>query len=243
MKYDHIIDKAKRYHELAKVVDAVALAKWEGSFELEYTHESTAIEGNTLSLMETKVVLEDGISVGGKHLREIFEVVNHKKAYDFIKGRIADKEPLTEAMVKDIHSILMENIFAGGFYRNVNVRITGAAHIPPDPDEAYRQMKNFFADLSWRYQDDPVTLAAWTHAEFVKIHPFIDGNGRTSRLIMNYQLLLNGLVSVSIPKLDRLEYFRYLEEYAVNGAIDPFADYVARLEERRLDDFLQLYGK
>lgn len=243
MKYDHIIDKAKRYHELAKAVNAVALAKWEGNFELEYTHESTAIEGNTLSLMETKVVLEDGISVGGKHLREIFEVVNHKKAYDFIKGRIADKEPLTEAVVKDIHSILMENIFAGGFYRNVNVRITGAAHIPPDPDEAYRQMKNFFADLSWRYQDDPVTLAAWTHAEFVRIHPFIDGNGRTSRLIMNYQLLLNGLVSVSIPKLDRLEYFRCLEEYAVNGAIDPFADYVARLEERRLDDFLQLYGK
>lgn len=104
-------------------------------------------------------------------------------------------------------------------------------------------MKNFFADLSWRYQDDPVTLAAWTHAEFVRIHPFIDGNGRTSRLIMNYQLLLNGLVSVSISKLDRLEYFRCLEEYAVNGAIDPFADYVARLEERRLDDFLQLYGK
>lgn len=193
--------------------------------------------------METKVVLEDGISVGGKHLREIFEVVNHKKAYDFIKGRIADKELLTEAVVKDIHSILMENIFAGGFYRNVNVRNTGAAHIPPDPDETYRQMKNFFADLSWRYQDDPVTLAAWTHAEFVRIHPFIDGNGRTSRLIMNYQLLLNGLVSVSIPKLDRLEYFRCLEEYAVNGAIDPFADYVARLEERRLDDFLQLYGK
>lgn len=148
MKYDHIIDKAKRYHELAKEVNAVALAKWEGSFELEYTHESTAIEGNTLSLMETKVVLEDGISVGGKHLREIFEVVNHKKAYDFIKVRIADKEPLTEAVVKDIHSILMENIFAGGFYRNVNVRITGAAHIPPDPDKAYRQMKNFSADLS-----------------------------------------------------------------------------------------------
>jgi len=243
MKYDHIIDKAKRYHELAKEVNAVALAKWEGSFELEYTHESTAIEGNTLSLMETKVVLEDGISVGGKHLREIFEVVNHKKAYDFIKVRIADKEPLTEAVVKDIHSILMENIFAGGFYRNVNVRITGAAHIPPDPNEAYRQMKNFFADLSWRYQDDPITLAAWTHAEFVRIHPFIDGNGRTSRLIMNYQLLLNGLVSVSIPKLDRLEYFRCLEEYTVNGAIDSFADYVARLEERRLDDFLQLYGK
>ncbi len=242
MKYDYIIAKAKKYYELVQTVNATALAKWEDSFELEYTHESTAMEGNTLSLMETKVVLEDGISVGGKHLREIFEVVNHKKAYDFIKARIAGEEPLTESTVKDIHSILMENIFAGGFYRNVNVRITGAAHTPPAPDEAYRQMKNFFADLSWRYKDDPITLAAWTHAEFVRIHPFIDGNGRTSRLLMNYQLLANALVSVSVPKLDRLEYFRYLEEYAVNGNIEPFADYVARLEEKRLDDFLQLYG-
>lgn len=241
MRYENIIEKAELYQKQMKQVNSVAVAKWEANFEVEYTHESTAIEGNTLSLLETKVVLEDGLSVGGKHLREIFEVVNHQKAYEFVKGKIAEGQLLDEPTVKDIHSILMENIFAGGFYRNVNVRITGAQHIPPEPNEAYRQIKNFFADLTWKYKDDPITLAAWTHAEFVRIHPFIDGNGRTSRLIMNYQLLAHKLVPVSIPKLDRLEYFKRLEEYALSGNIEPFADYVAGLEEKRLDEFLEMY--
>ena len=241
MRYENIIKKAELYQEHMKQVNSIAVAKWEANFEVEYTHESTAIEGNTLSLLETKVVLEEGLSVGGKHLREIFEVVNHKKAYEFVKGKIAEGQLLDEPTVKDIHSILMENIFAGGFYRNVNVRITGAKHIPPEPNEAYRQIKNFFADLTWKYKDDPITLAAWTHAEFVRIHPFIDGNGRTSRLIMNYQLLAHKLVPVSIPKLDRLEYFKRLEEYALSGNIEPFADYVAELEEKRLDEFLEMY--
>ena len=241
MRYENIIKKAELYQEHMKQVNSIAVAKWEANFEVEYTHESTAIEGNTLSLLETKVVLEEGLSVGGKHLREIFEVVNHKKAYEFVKGKIVEGQLLDESTVKDIHSILMENIFAGGFYRNVNVRITGAQHIPPEPNEAYRQIKNFFADLTWKYKDDPITLAAWTHAEFVRIHPFIDGNGRTSRLIMNYQLLAHKLVPISIPKLDRLEYFKRLEEYALSGNIEPFADYVADLEEKRLDEFLDMY--
>lgn len=239
MKYQAILDKAKKYRQLVKQVDDLALQNWEAAFEIEYTHESTAIEGNTLSLMETKVVLEDGVSVGGKKLREIYEIVNHRKAYRFIKQRIAEGEKLDEATVKDIHAILMENIFAGGFYRNVNVRITGAAHTPPEPEEAYRQIKNFFADLDWKYQDDQITCAAWTHAEFVRIHPFVDGNGRTSRLIMNYQLMKNGLLPVSVPDVQRLEYFKCLEEYAVNGNIEPFADFVAAMEEKRLDDLLK----
>lgn len=239
MKYQAILDKAKKYRQLVKQVDDLALQNWEAAFEIEYTHESTAIEGNTLSLMETKVVLEDGVSVGGKKLREIYEIVNHRKAYRFIKQRIAEGEKLDEATVKDIHAILMENIFAGGFYRNVNVRITGAAHTPPEPEEAYRQIKNFFADLDWKYQDDQITCAAWTHAEFVRIHPFVDGNGRTSRLIMNYQLMKNRLLPVSVPDVQRLEYFKCLEEYAVNGNIEPFADFVAVLEEKRLDDLLK----
>ncbi len=242
MKYQSILDKAEKYRKLSADVDSLALKNWEDAFEIEYTHESTAIEGNTLSLMETKVVLEDGISVGGKKLREIYEVVNHRKAYRFIKEKIAEGKKLDEATVKDIHAILMENIFAGGFYRNVNVRITGAAHTPPEPQEAYKQIKNFYADLEWRRKDDPITYAAWTHAEFVRIHPFIDGNGRTSPLIMNYQLMMSGLVPVSVPQAARLEYFKCLEEYAVNGNIEPFADFVAGLEEKRLDELLKNFN-
>ena len=239
MKYERIIEKAKKYRELVSSLDSLVVQNWETAFEVEYTHDSTAIEGNTLSLMETKVVLEDGISVGGKHLREIYEVINHRKAYRYIKEKIAAGYELDESIVKDIHCILMENIFAGGFYRNVNVRITGAAHTPPEPQEAYHQLKNFYADLTWRSKEDPITFAAWTHAEFVRIHPFVDGNGRTCRLIMNYQLLSKGLLPISIPKTERLEYFQKLEEYALTGNIEPFADYVAKLEEARLGELLR----
>lgn len=238
MKYQDILDKAALFQKNKGNIDPLVLLNWESAFEVEYTHDSTAIEGNTLTLMETKVVLDDGISVGGKMLREIYEVVNHRNAYRYVKQRIAERKALDEATVKDIHSMLMEHIFSGGYYRDQNVKITGAQHVPPEPNEMYRQVKNFFADLPWRYKDDPITLAAWTHAEFVRIHPFVDGNGRTSRLIMNYQLMHNGLLSVSIPKLDRLEYFRRLEEYALTGNVEPFADYVAALEERKLDEVL-----
>jgi len=116
------------------------LNSFEKSFDIDYTHNSTAIEGNTLSLIETKAVLEDGISIGGKPLREIYEVVNHDKAFSYVKNCINKNEPLTENTIKDIHNILMENIFtklSGGVYRNSGVRITGASHTPPEPNEMY----------------------------------------------------------------------------------------------------------
>ncbi len=239
MKYAAILEKAERYRILSASADPMALQNWEQAFEIEYTHESTAIEGNTLTLMETKIVLEDKISVGGKNLREIYEVVNHLRAYRFIKDKISEGRLLDEKTVKDIHQLLMDNIFPGGYYRNVNVRITGASHTPPAPEEAFRQVKNFFADLQWKRSTvDPITYAAWTHAEFVRIHPFIDGNGRTCRLMMNYQLMSSGLLPLSIPKEIRLEYFRCLETYAEEGSIEPFADFIAALEDKRLDELL-----
>lgn len=238
MDYERILEKLNKYNCISQEVDEAALLNWEKAFEIEYTHESTAIEGNTLTLMETKVVLEDAISVGGKQLREIYEVVNHRKAYKLIKSKLKDGGLLSEELVKDIHAQLMENIFQGGFYRNVNVRITGAGHRPPDPSEAFRQMKLFLADMEWRSKGNPLEYAAWTHAEFVRIHPFVDGNGRTSRLIMNYQLIRNGFLPVSVPKTERLEYFLALEEYATKGNIQPFVEYVAKLEERRLDELI-----
>ena len=112
-----------------------------------FSHNSTAIEGNTLTLMETKVTLEDGISVGGKELREIYEVVNHKKAYRYVKRCIAEGKVLDEHIVKDIHAILTENIIVGGIYRNQEVRISGAGHVPLVGNDMYVQIKNFYDDL------------------------------------------------------------------------------------------------
>jgi Fic family protein len=133
----------------------------------------------------------------------------------------------------------MTNILTGGVYRNTAVRITGAAHKPPVPSEMYRQIKAFFADLPMKAYN-AVELAAYTHAEFVKIHPFEDGNGRTSRLLMNYQLMSNGFLPIAIKKAQRLEYFGTLEAYAVDDDLEPFTEMIAKLVEERLLEYLAI---
>lgn len=240
MLYEMLSRKKEQLNNIRSRIPKEALASYEKSFEIEYTHHSTAIEGNTLTLIQTKVILEDGVSVGGKSLREVYEVVNHAKAFSYVKKCIAEDRPLEETIVKEIHATLMENILVGGVYRDVEVRITGAGHKPPTPNEMYRQVKDFYADLPRRSEGDAIEFAAWTHAEFVRIHPFVDGNGRTSRMLMNYQLMRNGFLPVSIAKESRLEYFDALEAYAVNGDLKPFADMIAMLEERRLDEYLSI---
>ena len=241
MDYQQLLRKKEQYCRCRVFIPEYTLNTFEQAFEIEYTHNSTAIEGNTLSLIETKVLLEDGISIGGKVLREIYEAVNHRKAYHYVKECIEKGMPLDEGKVKDIHALLMENIQVGGVYRDVQVYISGARHMPPPPSLMYRLVKVFYADLYWKGKElNQVELAAWTHAEFVKIHPFTDGNGRTSRLIMNYQLMANGFAPVSIAKENRLDYFNTLEIYAIEGNITPFAEMIAELEEQQLDRYLSM---
>lgn len=240
MDYKMLLQLKNAYDKKRAELPDEVLSGFDNSFNIEYAHNSTAIEGNTLTLIQTKAIIEDGLSVGGKMLREIYEVANHAKAFAYVQNRVADGKPLDENTVKDIHALLMENIQVGGVYRNVEVRITGAGHKPPVPSEMYRQIKNFFADLPYKTDLNAIELAAWTHAEFVRIHPFTDGNGRTSRMIMNYQLLSNGFLPVSIAKENRLEYFEALETYAVDGNLTPFAEMIAELEQNRLKEYISI---
>ncbi len=241
MDYNTLIDKRNRYQAGRGSLPELTAETFERAFEISYTHNSTAIEGNTLTLIETKLVLEDGIAVGGKELREIYEQVNHRRAYRYVKQCVEEGKPLTEEIVKNIHQMLMENIMPGGIYRDVNVYISGARHTPPEPLEMYRQVKDFYLDLEWKADDlNPIELAAWTHAEFVRIHPFRDGNGRTSRLLMNYQLMANGFPAIDIAKESRLEYFNTLEAYAVEDDLTPFTEMIANLVEQRLNQYLRM---
>ncbi len=241
MNFIKIQEKKLKYEQNKHKISPITLSSYEKDFELTFTHNSTAIEGNTLTLMETKVVLEDGVAIGGKELREIYEVINHKKAYGYVKKCIAEKKPLDENIVKDLHAMLTENIIIGGIYRNEEVRISGAGFTLPSGNEMYMQIKIFYDELKIKEKElNPIELAAWSHAEFVRIHPFVDGNGRTSRLNMNYQLLLNGYLPISIAKENRLDYYNALEQYAVTGDLSVFADFVAELEEVQLDEYISL---
>ncbi|MDU2242459.1 MAG: Fic family protein [Paenibacillus sp.] len=242
MDYARILRKKERYDQAKDKIPEITVKSYVQAFELEFTHNSTAIEGNTLTLLETKVVLEEGQSVGGKQLREIYEVVNHHKAYQYVKSCISQNRTLDEAIIKDIHAMLMNHIMIGGIYRNVEVYISGAGHTPPVPNEMFRQVKDFYYDLAGK-SFNAIELAAWTHAEFVRIHPFADGNGRTSRLLMNYQLMTHGFLPVSITKESRLEYFNALDAYGVHRDLEPFIDMIAALEEQQLDRYLGMIDR
>ncbi len=162
----------------------------ENDFQIKYIYNSNAIEGNTLTLKETKVVLE-GITIGGKTLREHFEVINHAETILYIEDMVKNKEELSEYVIKSIHSLILKNIDNdnAGKYRNQNVIISGAEHIPPDYVLVQDKMEEFINWYKTCSNIHPVLKAAKLHVDFVGIHPFIDGNGRVSRLIMNLELL------------------------------------------------------
>lgn len=227
------------YRENKNTLPQDVIKNYESNFEIKFAHNSTAIEGNTLTLMETKLLLEDKISIGGKDLREIYEVTNHQKAYEYMKKCISEDKNFDENIVKYIHQILMENIIAGGIYRSVNVYIPGASHETPNSGDMYEQIKFLYFDLKNKKIIDPIELAAWTHAEFVRIHPFIDGNGCTSRLIMNYQLMKNNLLPVSVPKELKYEYIQALDKYATTRNVSDFKGFIEKLEEAELDRYIQ----
>lgn len=150
---------------------------------IRFTYHSNAIEGNTLTMSETKAVLEDGITIGGKSLKEHLEAVGHSHAIDYMEALVQKDEALTERTLKEIHNLILRNIDGAnaGTYRRMNVLISGAGHIPPPAERVLEKMEAFFR---WygaaRGALHPVEFAARVHADFVNIHPFKDGNGRTA---------------------------------------------------------------
>ena len=202
------------------------------AFDIEYTYESNKIEGNTLTLQETALVIEKGLTIGGKSLNEHLEAINHAYAIDFIKELAQKNEPITEHNLLQIHSLILQGIdnANAGKYRNVQVMISGAKHIPPQPYLVPKEMENLFI---WYNENKdklhPIELSAEMHERLVTIHPFIDGNGRTSRLLMNLILLQNGF-PIAILKGDtesRLRYYSALETAQTEGNKKPFIKLIA----------------
>lgn len=198
---------------------------------VEWTYNSNAIEGNTLTISETKVVLE-GITIGGKSLVEHLEILNHRDAILFIEKLVQDNEPLSEWNIRNIHALVLKGIddYNAGKYRTGNVVISGAVHIPPK----HYEIKNLMELLIVEYHQSwpayhPVVRAALLHGELVKIHPFMDGNGRTARLLLNFELLKNGYNPIIIQNKDRVMYYDALDQAHTTMNYGPFLNLVAEL--------------
>ena len=235
------IDTLKAALDAARPLPIHTAASLRDKLALEWTYHSNAIEGNTLTLRETKVVLE-GITVGGKSLREHFEVTNHRDAILYVEEIVARNEALSEWQIKNIHSLVLKGIdeSEAGRYRRENVVITGASTTPPGFLHLAEEMA---AMLEWHQHAAPahsVQRAAELHTRFVKIHPFIDGNGRTGRLLLNFELMKAGYPPAIIRKEDRLAYYDALDIACVSGAYDDITQLVAEAVQRSLSTYLDL---
>ncbi|QXM05505.1 Fic family protein [Crassaminicella indica] len=238
----------KRIEEKKKLLDShrplpeYTVKSIRESLLLEWTYNSNAIEGNTLTLMETKVVLE-GITVGGKTLREHLEIVNHKEAILYVEEIVQNKESLSEWQIKNIHRLVLKGISDkyAGTYRDQDVIISGATHTPPNFLSVPEEMKKL---ITW-YKTDaqklhPIERAAYLHGIFVGIHPFIDGNGRTARLLLNLELMKNGYPPIVIRNENRIDYYNSLDKANSTDDYTDFIKLVAVEVERSLDLYLNL---
>ncbi|KZE79060.1 Fic family protein [Paenibacillus elgii] len=237
-----LIDEKKRQLDQKRPLPTHTLRSIREHLIVNWTYHSNAIEGNTLTLSETKVALE-GITIGGKTIKEHLEVINHKEAILYVEDIVRRQEPLSEWQIKSIHRLILKGIqddFAG-IYRKENVLISGARHIPPDALQVPLAMEQF---IQWYDSEGeqlhPVAKAAMVHSDFVKIHPFIDGNGRTARLLLNFELMKNGYPPIVVEKENRLAYYSALDDAHTTGDNTRFIGLVSDILSRTFDLYLKL---
>lgn len=206
-------------------------------FKIQYTYDAISMQGtNKVTLDDVKKIITGDEQVKGYSEREIKEVINHYKAINHVYQMVKDGEEMTEDVIKDIHELLTEGILNGGNYRNVNIRIPGATHQPPDYIKVYDRMKRYFYTLS-TYTDKPIEKAVFAHAELAKVHPFLDANGRLARLVMNYFLMKENYLAVTMSAKLKNRYIEVLETFKVEKDITPFVNFI---EELLLQRYQQL---
>ncbi len=208
-------------------------------FDKRYIYESTTFENGDFTFEDVIFLLED-------HSRQFPDksetvrkaIINNFHAIQRAHRLVAEGKQYDENIVKDLHQILVEGIINGGVYRTRDLFILGAKHVPPTYLKIFSKMDRYFADLN-----DPdlkgLEKAAFAHLQILKIYPFMDANGRLARLLLNYQLELQGFLPISITREMRDEYYRTIDEYKINKKIEPFTEFIAELEEKRIKEFLE----
>ncbi len=239
------INELKKQWSSKKPSRGTQLSKLYESFAIEYTYESNRIEGNTFSLQDTYLVINQGLTISGKSVQEHLEAINHDEAIEFITDMATNKIEITEYRLKQIHHLVLKGIDRknAGVYRTVPVRIGGSSHMPPEPYLLSKMMEDLFHFYETeKKRMHPILLAAEMHERLVSIHPFIDGNGRTARLLMNLILLKNGY-EIAILKgsnSDRMEYYKALEAVQKDANPEPFHLLVAKTVKESLAAHLKM---
>lgn len=238
-KLNQLIEKLKSLRPL----NEAEIKRLREEFVVENTYDSNAIEGNTLTLRETSLILQEGITIAEKPIKEHLEAIGHKDAFEYIQMLAEMNTPLSERVIKDIHAlVLMNDAQNKGVYRSIPVTIMGATHTPPQPYLVPVQMESLLST----YEEMKIKLhiieaISEFHLRFEGIHPFIDGNGRTGRLIMNLELIKAGLLPINIKFADRRRYYDCFDSYYGNGhTAEVLTTLIASYETQELKRYIQM---
>ncbi len=235
------IENKKVQLDSLRPLPVAAVGRLRDQILVEWIYNSNAIEGSTITIQETRLILETGLTVGGKSLREHFEVINHRDAIETVETLVASAEPITPFHVRQIHKLVLSRIDDenAGRYRETQVRIAGATFTPPESWLVPNLMTEWGEWLaSEGNAGHQIALAALAHHRLVAIHPFIDGNGRTARLVMNLILMRAGYPPTVIQRINRRQYYRVLEQ-ADAGKPAALVNFVGRAVERSLNLYLE----
>lgn len=234
-------DKLQQEINQHRPLKGQALKQLREYFRIGLTWSSNALEGNTLTETETKVVIEDGITIGGKPLKDHFEAIGHAEAFDYLQ-KLARRKEIAERDILKLHKLFYYRIDEAnaGHYRKQNVIVTGTDFVFPAPSEL-KELMAAFADeiLRLRVEKHPIEFAALLHTRLVTIHPFVDGNGRAARLLMNLALLQEGYPVTIIPPVLRSEYLAAVKE-SNTGDVTPFVNLLSSMVWESQRDYLRL---
>lgn len=251
MEYSDIKD----YHQIFLKIDALKeklnkkrpftageVSRLREQFMVEYTYNSNAIEGNTLTLRETAMIILEGMTINKKPLKDHLEAIGHRDAYLYLEQLVKDKEDISEKIIKDIHSlVLIDKPEDKGRYRRVPVRIMGAIHEPPEPYLIPCAMEELI--LNYRKIGGSMHILqaiALFHLKFEGIHPFIDGNGRTGRLLLNLELMKEGYPAIDIKFADRKTYYDCFDAFYTKSDAGPMVEIITKYVEERLIEYLEM---
>lgn len=234
------IDALKQELDRRRPLTQGELQRLRDEFLVEYTYNSNAIEGNTLTLQETALVLE-GVTIDKKPLKDHLEAVGHRDAFLYVEDLVRDKTPFSEYVIKQIHTlVLMDRPEDRGVYRRIPVRILGAYHTPADPVIVPDQMAQLIAETGENKQLHPIERAALFHLKFEGIHPFVDGNGRTGRLILNLMLMQAGYPPVNVKFADRRKYYESFDAFYRDGNAGVMTEIILREVQEKLGRLIEI---
>ncbi|MFQ7110155.1 MAG: Fic family protein [Anaerovoracaceae bacterium] len=235
-----VIDRKKSELDSMRPLTEGEIERLTEDFVVEYTYNSNAIEGNTLTLRETDMVLR-GLTIDKKPLKDHMEAVGHKEAFYFVRDLVKEQVSISESVIKQIHYlVLADKTDDRGVYRRIPVKIMGAKHDPVQPYLIQPKMEQLIESYG-NSTGHIITRLALFHIEFEGIHPFVDGNGRTGRLLVNLELMKAGYPPIDIKFKDRAAYYNAFDEYHGKHNLGAMEKLFAKYVNERLDSYLAMF--